>query len=79
MNLIFCGTPQFAVPTLEKLLAEGFAVELVVSQPDEPSGRGYEVKPPPVSSSQSHVSSSSFLDIISNSSGLRSITRYHSL
>lgn len=48
MNLIFCGTPQFAVPTLEKLLAEGFAIELVVSQPDEPAGRGYEVKPPPV-------------------------------
>jgi len=48
MHLIFCGTPQFAVPTLEKLLAEGFTIELVVSQPDEPSGRGYEVKPPPV-------------------------------
>lgn len=48
MNLLFCGTPRFAVPTLEKLLAEGFTIELVVSQPDEPSGRGYEVKPPPV-------------------------------
>jgi methionyl-tRNA formyltransferase len=48
MQLIFCGTPQFAVPTLEKLLAEGFTIELVISQPDEPSGRGYEVKPPPV-------------------------------
>jgi methionyl-tRNA formyltransferase len=48
MNVIFCGTPQFAVPTLEKLLAEGFVVELVITQPDEPSGRGYEVKPPPV-------------------------------
>jgi methionyl-tRNA formyltransferase len=48
MQLIFCGTPQFAVPTLERLLAEGFTIELVVSQPDEPSGRGYEVKPPPV-------------------------------
>ncbi|MBZ5516035.1 MAG: methionyl-tRNA formyltransferase [Acidobacteriia bacterium] len=48
MNLIFCGTPEFAVPTLEKLLAEGFQIDLVVSQPDEPSGRGYEVKPPPV-------------------------------
>jgi methionyl-tRNA formyltransferase len=48
MDLIFCGTPQFAVPTLEKLLAEGFQIDLVVSQPDEPSGRGYEVKPPPV-------------------------------
>jgi methionyl-tRNA formyltransferase len=48
MNLLFCGTPQFAVPTLEKLRAEGFTIELVVSQPDEPAGRGYEVKPPPV-------------------------------
>lgn len=48
MKLIFFGTPQFAVPTFEGLLAEGFTVELVVSQPDEPAGRGYEVKPPPV-------------------------------
>jgi methionyl-tRNA formyltransferase len=48
MNLLFCGTPQFAVPTLEELLAEGFTIDLVVSQPDEPSGRGYQVKPPPV-------------------------------
>jgi len=48
MKLIFCGTPHFAVPTLQKLLAEGFRIELVVTQPDEPAGRGYEVKPPPV-------------------------------
>jgi methionyl-tRNA formyltransferase len=48
MNLIFCGTPHFAVPTLERLLQEQFNVELVVCQPDEPSGRGYEVKPPPI-------------------------------
>jgi methionyl-tRNA formyltransferase len=48
MQLIFCGTPHFAVPTLKRLLAEGFTVELVICQPDEPSGRGYEVKPPPV-------------------------------
>jgi len=48
MNLIFCGTPQFAVPTLENLLAEQHAVELVITQPDEPSGRGYEVRPPPI-------------------------------
>jgi methionyl-tRNA formyltransferase len=48
MRLIFCGTPHFAVPTLQKLLAEGFRIELVVTQPDEPAGRGYEVKPPPV-------------------------------
>jgi methionyl-tRNA formyltransferase len=48
MNIIFCGTPQFAVPTLKKLIAEGFAIELVVTNPDEPSGRGYGVKAPPV-------------------------------
>lgn len=48
MKVIFCGTPQFAVPTLEKLLAEGFAVQPVLTNPDEPSGRGYQRKPPPV-------------------------------
>jgi methionyl-tRNA formyltransferase len=48
MRIIFCGTPQFAVPTLEKLIAEKFTIELVVTNPDEPSGRGYELKPPPV-------------------------------
>jgi methionyl-tRNA formyltransferase len=48
MKLIFCGTPQFAVPTLERLLAEKFSFELVITNPDEPSGRGYEVKAPPV-------------------------------
>jgi methionyl-tRNA formyltransferase len=48
MKLIFCGTPQFAVPTLEKLLTEKFTFDLVITNPDEPSGRGYEQKPPPV-------------------------------
>ncbi len=48
MRLIFCGTPQFAIPTLEKLVTEGFQVELVVTKPDEPSGRGHRRKPPPV-------------------------------
>lgn len=48
MNLIFCGTPQFAIPTLEILIAEKFTLELVVTNPDEPAGRGYAPKPPPV-------------------------------
>jgi methionyl-tRNA formyltransferase len=48
MRLIFCGTPEFAVPTLERLIAENFAIDLVVTNPDEPSGRGYELKTPPV-------------------------------
>lgn len=48
MKLIFCGTPQFAVPTLEALIAAKHDFELVMTNPDEPSGRGYEMKPPPV-------------------------------
>ncbi len=48
MEIIFCGTPQFAVPTLEKLAAEGFEIALVVTNPDEPVGRGYKVQAPPV-------------------------------
>ena len=43
LNLVFCGTPAFAVPTLEKLVEAGFAVPLVVTQPDRPKGRGMEV------------------------------------
>ena len=48
MKLIFCGTPQFAVPTLEKLVAEKFSIQLVMTNPDEPSGRGHKVQPSPV-------------------------------
>ena len=48
MNILFFGTPDFAVPTLERLIAEKFAIDLVVTNLDEPSGRGYEVKAPPV-------------------------------
>ncbi len=48
MDLIFCGTPEFAVPTLKKLVEAGHNVRLVVTQPDRPSGRGQEIAPPPV-------------------------------
>ena len=50
MDLVFCGTPQFAVPTLQALLddAAGHSVRLVVTQPDRPSGRGMELSAPPV-------------------------------
>ena len=48
MKLVFCGTPQFAVPSLEKLAAQGFAIQLVVTQPDRPQGRGMVMTPPPV-------------------------------
>ena len=48
MDLLFFGTPDFAVPSLEKLIAEKFAIDLVVTNLDEPSGRGYAVKAPPI-------------------------------
>jgi methionyl-tRNA formyltransferase len=48
MKLVFCGTPQFAVPTLEAVLAAGHEVALVVTQPDRAAGRGMELQVPPV-------------------------------
>jgi len=48
MKLVFCGTPQFAVPTLEALVAAGHQIPLVVSQPDRPVGRAQELTAPPV-------------------------------
>ncbi len=50
-DLIFCGTPRFAVPTLEKLVAAGHRVHLVVTQPDRPKGRGLELVASPVKQS----------------------------
>ncbi len=48
MPLVFCGTPRFAVPTLERLVEAGHSVPLVVTQPDRPRGRGMEVAVSPV-------------------------------
>jgi methionyl-tRNA formyltransferase len=49
MRVVFFGTPDFAVPTLNKLLSEpDFEVVGVVSQPDTRRGRGNQVSPPPV-------------------------------
>jgi len=44
MKVIFMGTPEFAVPTLEKLCENGYDINLVVTQPDKPSGRGKKLK-----------------------------------
>ena len=44
MKLVFCGTPEFAVPTLEAVLAAGHEVALVLTQPDRPSGRKMELQ-----------------------------------
>src|SRR6202011_3442699 len=51
LNLVFCGTPRFAVPTLEKLVDAGFRVHLVVTQPDRPKGRGLGLVASPVKES----------------------------
>ena len=48
MKLIFMGTPDFAVPSLERLLADGHTVSLVVTQPDKPVGRKQIMTPPAV-------------------------------
>ena len=48
LHLVFCGTPRFAVPTLDKLVEAGFSVHLVVTQPDRPRGRGLELAHSPV-------------------------------
>ncbi len=48
LNLVFCGTPRFAVPTLQRLVEAQFNIQLVVTQPDRPKGRGLEVIYTPV-------------------------------
>lgn len=48
MNLVFMGTPDFAVPALVSLLEAGHTVSAVFCQPDRPKGRGHKLMPPPV-------------------------------
>ncbi|MGA2511023.1 MAG: formyltransferase family protein, partial [Candidatus Acidiferrales bacterium] len=49
LRIVFCGTPAFAVPSLRHLIAQpDFRVEVVVTQPDRPRGRGQETASSPV-------------------------------
>ncbi|MDR2875629.1 MAG: methionyl-tRNA formyltransferase [Methylobacillus sp.] len=48
MKIIFAGTPDFAVPTLDALIAAGHEIALVLTQPDRPAGRGMKLKASPV-------------------------------
>jgi methionyl-tRNA formyltransferase len=48
MRIVFLGTPDFAVASLEALIAHRFQVVAVVTAPDKPSGRGLKLTPPPV-------------------------------
>ena len=48
MKIVFMGTPQFAVPSLQKLIGSGYEIAAVITQPDRKSGRGYKLLPSPV-------------------------------
>ncbi len=48
MRIVFMGTPDFAVPSLEALLSRGDTVVGVFTQPDKPKGRGKKLTPSPV-------------------------------
>ncbi|MDN5353567.1 MAG: methionyl-tRNA formyltransferase [Candidatus Cloacimonadota bacterium] len=47
-NIIFLGTPAFAVPTLQKLAQTKYKPKLVITKPDRPKGRKRKLQPPPV-------------------------------
>ena len=48
MRIVFMGTPDFAVPSMERLLSDGHEIVLAVTQADKPRGRHQELTPPPV-------------------------------
>ncbi|RMF11433.1 MAG: methionyl-tRNA formyltransferase [Alphaproteobacteria bacterium] len=48
LRLAFMGTPDFAVPALERLIAEGHDLRLVLTQPPRPAGRGHRLRRSPV-------------------------------
>ncbi|CDZ24407.1 Methionyl-tRNA formyltransferase [[Clostridium] cellulosi] len=48
MRIIFMGTPEFAVASLDRIVKDGHEVAAVFTQPDRPKGRGYHLTPPPV-------------------------------
>ena len=48
LNIVFMGTPDFAVPCLRRILEDGHTVKGVFTQPDKPVGRHQVLTPPPV-------------------------------
>lgn len=48
MRIVFMGTPDFAVPSLQTLIDQGHEICGVYTQPDKPKGRGHKLLPPPV-------------------------------
>lgn len=48
MNVVFAGTPTFALPTLQRLHTAGYSILAVYTQPDRPAGRGRKLTPSPI-------------------------------
>ena len=48
MRIVFMGTPEFAVPSLNQLIQDGHNIVGVYTQPDKPKNRGMKLTPPPV-------------------------------
>jgi methionyl-tRNA formyltransferase len=48
MRIVFFGSPESAIPSLQKILEEGHKVEHIITQPDKPSGRGKKLTASPV-------------------------------
>jgi len=54
-HIVYMGTPDFAVPALEAVAKAGHDVDLVITQPDRPKGRGKKLSPPPVKTAARHL------------------------
>jgi methionyl-tRNA formyltransferase len=48
MRIVFFGSPKTAIPSLQKIVEEGHTIELIITQPDRPSGRGKKLTTSPV-------------------------------
>jgi methionyl-tRNA formyltransferase len=48
MRVVFCGNPEFALPSLEAIAGVGHQIPTVITSPDRPKGRGRRLLPPPV-------------------------------
>lgn len=55
MKLIFMGTPEMAVPTLDRIVADGHEIVAVITQPDKPAGRGNKLHQPPIKESAARL------------------------
>lgn len=81
LNLGFAGTPEFAKVALEALLAAGYPVKLVLTQPDRPSGRGMKLTASPVKASalQHHIPVLQPLSLKKGEDGLHALQQIRSV